>query len=161
MSASTDASRDLLFGLLALQNGLIDQGALFGAFAAWTRDKSRSLAGHLIALGSLDQDDRAAVEVLALRHLRKHGGEFKKSLAVLAIGRSTRESLARAGDPEVEATLGRVRSVQDSTRDDAEDPDHTSSYSVGSATSDGQRFPRPRAQRMCHGLRNDLVRRQL
>jgi hypothetical protein len=29
--------RNLLFGLLALQNGLIDQGALFAAFAAWTR----------------------------------------------------------------------------------------------------------------------------
>jgi hypothetical protein len=39
--------RNLLFGLLALQNGLIDQGALFGAFAAWTRNKARPLADHL------------------------------------------------------------------------------------------------------------------
>ena len=48
----TNPSRDLLFGLLALQNGLIDQGAPFTAFAAWSRDKSRSLADHLIALGA-------------------------------------------------------------------------------------------------------------
>jgi len=41
MPQSTDPSRDLLFGLLALQTGLIDQGALFTAFAAWTRDKAR------------------------------------------------------------------------------------------------------------------------
>ena len=33
------ADRDLLFGLLALQNGLIDQGQLVAAFQAWTRDK--------------------------------------------------------------------------------------------------------------------------
>jgi hypothetical protein len=32
MSEPTAPSRDLLFGLLALQNGLIDQGALFTAF---------------------------------------------------------------------------------------------------------------------------------
>ena len=33
--------RDLLLGLLALQNGLIDQGTLVAAFQAWTRDKAR------------------------------------------------------------------------------------------------------------------------
>ena len=39
MSQSSDASRDLLFGLLGLQTGLIDQEALFAAFAAWTARK--------------------------------------------------------------------------------------------------------------------------
>ena len=68
MSQSTHPSRNLLFGLLALQTGLIDQAALFTAFAAWTRDKSQSLADHLIALGGLDPDDQAAVEVMARRH---------------------------------------------------------------------------------------------
>jgi len=34
MSEPTDPSRDLLFGLLALQNGLINQGALITVFAA-------------------------------------------------------------------------------------------------------------------------------
>ena len=140
MSKPNDPSRDLLFGLLALQNGLIDQGALFAAFAAWTRDKGRSLADHLVTLGQLDPDDRAAIEVLADRHLKKHGGDIEKSLAVLAVGRSTRESLARAGGPDVTATLGHVGSAHPSTRDDDDDPDRTGSFSVGSATSDGQRF---------------------
>ena len=63
----------------------------------------------------------------------------EKSLAVLSVGRSTRESLARAGGPDVEATLGHVASAHGSTHDD-DDPDRTGSYSVGSATSDGQRF---------------------
>ena len=62
MSKPSDPSRDLLFGLLALQNGLIDQGGLFTAFAAWTRDKGRSLADHLAEGRGLDADDRLAVE---------------------------------------------------------------------------------------------------
>jgi hypothetical protein len=59
---TTAADRHLLFGLLALQNGLIDQGALVAAFQAWTRDKTRSLAGQLVARGDLDADARAGLE---------------------------------------------------------------------------------------------------
>jgi hypothetical protein len=35
------ADRHLLFGLLAFQNGLIDQGALVAALQTWTRDRRR------------------------------------------------------------------------------------------------------------------------
>ncbi len=140
MPQSTDPSRDLLFGLLALQTGLIDQGALFAAFAAWTRDKARSLADHLVELGDLDAPRRAAVEAIVDVHVQALGGDIEKSLAVLAVGRSTRESLAHAGGPEVEATLGYVASAHGSTHEDDEEPERTASYSVGSATSDGQRF---------------------
>ncbi len=49
MTAAPD--RHLLFGLLALQTGLIQQGQLVAAFHAWTGDKARPLADHLIALG--------------------------------------------------------------------------------------------------------------
>jgi hypothetical protein len=44
--AAIAADRHLLFGLLALQNGLIDQGQLVAAFQAWTRDKARSLPDY-------------------------------------------------------------------------------------------------------------------
>ena len=81
----------------------------------------------------------AAVEAIAGVHVQALGGDIEKSLAVLAVGRSTRERLARAGGPDVEATLGHVGSAHGSTHDD-DDPDRTGSYSVGSATSDGQRF---------------------
>jgi hypothetical protein len=33
-----DTERNLLFGLLALQNGLIDQAQLVAAFQSWARD---------------------------------------------------------------------------------------------------------------------------
>ena len=44
MTAAAD--RHLLFGLLALQNGLINQAHPLAAFQAWTLDKARSLAGQ-------------------------------------------------------------------------------------------------------------------
>src|SRR5262249_22517538 len=68
------AERDLLFGLLALQNGLIDQVQLVAAFQAWTRDKAKPLAEHLAARGDLDPDQRAGVEAMVGLHLKKHGG---------------------------------------------------------------------------------------
>jgi len=70
LSKPNDPSRDLLFGLLALQNGLIDQGGLFAAFAAWTRDKARSLADHFVDLGHLDAARRAVFEAIAGLHVQ-------------------------------------------------------------------------------------------
>ncbi len=52
MNRDHDAAGHLLFGLLALQTGLIDQAQLVAAFHAWTRDKARPLADHLVALGT-------------------------------------------------------------------------------------------------------------
>ena len=46
MTAAAD--RHLLFGLLALQTGIIDQGQLVAAFQAWTLDKLRNLADILV-----------------------------------------------------------------------------------------------------------------
>jgi serine/threonine-protein kinase len=135
---AADVDRNLLFGLLALQNGLIDQVQLVAAFQAWTRDKGRALAEHLMGRGDLDGDDNAAVLALVARHLKKHGGSTEKSLAAVAPGRSTCESLARVGDPVIEATLARVGTQAGCG--DRGDPDQTAAYSVGSTTSDGQRF---------------------
>jgi len=137
--APADTDGNLLFGLLALQNGLIDQGALFAAFAAWTRDKRRPLADHLVELGHLDAPRRAAVEAIACVHVQALGGDAGKSLTVLTVGPSIRETLSRAGGPEVEATLGYVGSAPGSTRDE-DGLDRTGTYAVGPATSGGQRF---------------------
>ena len=130
--------RQLLFGLLALQNGLVNQGQLVAAFQAWTLDKSRSLAEHFVGRGDLDDRQQALLEALVSLHLEKHGGQAVRSLASIPVGRSTRESLIRLGDQEIEGTLGHVGSANGST-DDGDD-DRTTSYAVGASTSDGQRF---------------------
>jgi serine/threonine-protein kinase len=143
--AALAADRHLLFGLLALQNGLINQVQLVAAFQAWTLDKARALADHLLALGHLSDAQRAVVEAMADLHVAKHG-DVERSLAAIPAGRSTRESLANLGDPEIGATLGHVGSGHGSTEDG--DADRTASYAVGTATSDGQRFQilRPHAR---------------
>jgi serine/threonine-protein kinase len=87
--------------------------------------------------GDLDEEDRAAIEALAARHLKRHGGDVEQSLAALNAGRSTRESLARLADGDIEASLAHLgaTSIQP-----AEDADRTASYGIGTATSDGSRF---------------------
>jgi WD40 repeat protein/tRNA A-37 threonylcarbamoyl transferase component Bud32 len=139
MTAAGD--RHLLLGLLALQNGIINQGQLVAAFQAWTLDKSKSLADLLEARGDLTASKRAVLEALAEVHLEAHGGDVERSLAAISAAKSTRESLANLGDPDIEATLGHVASAQGSTEHDGQtDADRTTDYSVGSATSHGQRF---------------------
>jgi hypothetical protein len=138
MPRPIDPSRDLLFGLLALQNGLINQVQLLAAFQARTLDKARAMADHLISLGHLDLAQRAVVEAMADLHVAKHG-DVERSLAAIPAGRSTHERLARLGDPEIEGSLAHVRS-QSTQQDGEADADRTATYSVGSATSDGLRF---------------------
>src|SRR5262252_2896081 len=106
MTAAAD--RHLLFGLLALQNGLIDQVQLVAAFQAWTRDKARSLADHLQARGDLTAAKRALLDALAEVHLEAHDGDLEKSLAAVPANRSTSARLAELGEPEIEASLARV-----------------------------------------------------
>jgi eukaryotic-like serine/threonine-protein kinase len=137
VSKST-SDHDLLFGLLALQNGLINQIQLGAAFQAWTLDRSRPFAEHLVSRGDLDVQQRGLLEALVSLHLKKYGGNTEQSLAAIPIDRATRESLFRLGGPAVDSTIGHVDSGLDSTRDG--EIDLTTSYAVGSATSDGQRF---------------------
>ena len=136
MTAAAD--RHLLFGLLALQNGLINQvptcRRLPGVDARQVAEPGRPPGGPRRP----DADQRAAVEALAQVHLKTHGGDVEKSLAAVPAGKSTRESLARLGDPDIEGTLGHVAAAHGSTEDG--DFDRTTSYAVGESTSDGQRF---------------------
>jgi hypothetical protein len=81
MARITDPSRDLLFGPLALQTGLINQSQVVAAFHTGTLDQGRSLADHLVALGHVDATQRAAIEALAALHIAKHG-DAERSLEV-------------------------------------------------------------------------------
>ena len=138
--------RDLLFGLLALQNGLVDQGGLVAAFQAWTREKARPLADHLVDRRDLDADQRSAIEAMVTLHLKKHGGDAGRSLAAIPAGRSTREALGSLADPDLDASIALAGPDPYATRlpagpGSAEgNVEGTASYSVGTDTSMGQRF---------------------
>src|SRR3954468_3431221 len=83
MDQRDGTNRDLLVGLLALQNGLVEQDVLILAFRTWTRDKSRPISDLLVAHGAIDEDERSLLEGLAAKHLRRHGGDSEQSLAAL------------------------------------------------------------------------------
>jgi eukaryotic-like serine/threonine-protein kinase len=156
------ADGHLLFGLLALQTGLIRQEQLVAAFHAWTCDKARPLADHLIALGHLNAAQRSAVEALAALHVESHGGDAIRSLTLVPAGKSTRDRLAALGDPDIESTLDQVSSGpawsedEDANRtpvapprtrsmarpawSEDSDADRTGHYAVGTAASESQRF---------------------
>ena len=114
MSALT-ANAELLFGLLALQTGLIQQGQLEAALRAWTEDRSRPLADHLLALGYLNTARLAALDTLAALHVEAHNGDLERSLAAIPAGISTRTTLTDLGNPDIDATLDRLRPAGDST----------------------------------------------
>src|SRR5271165_3702069 len=102
LAMTADADRHLLFGLLALQTGIINQGQLVAAFQAWTLDKFKSLADHLEARGDLTRAKRSVLEALAAVHLESHGGDVERSLAAVPTNRATRAGLAGLGEPEIE-----------------------------------------------------------
>ena len=94
------------------------------------------MADLLVEHGALTAPRRALLDALLAEHLAAHGGDAEQSLAALELNCSTRESLSAAGGPAVEVTLAHVGSGSGSNGD----PDRTSTYSVGTATSDSQRF---------------------
>jgi len=96
LAGTVDDDRHLLLGLLALQNGIINQGQLVLAFQAWTLDKSKSLADHLEARGELTGAKRALLEALAEVHLEARGGDVERSLAAVSACKATQGRRSRA-----------------------------------------------------------------
>src|SRR5947209_13585151 len=103
MPPHADPSRDLLFGLVALQNGFIDQSRLVAAFQSWRLDKARPMADILVSQGALDAAQRALLDSLAAQILKAHEGDPEKSLASIAAGWSTCRKLEAVGDPDLHA----------------------------------------------------------
>ena len=126
---------DLLFGLLALQNGIVTRDQLVAAFAVWTT-AGRSMADVMADQGALDPTRRALLEALHAAHLNLHAGDTARSLAALDLEGATREKLAAAGGPNLEASLTHVRFGSTTTGD----VNHPSAFTIGSAASGGQRF---------------------
>jgi eukaryotic-like serine/threonine-protein kinase len=139
------ADRNLLFGLLALQNNFIDRDALVDAFHRWVSDHSKPLDNVLVERGALSPSRHLLLAGLVEEHIKLHGGDPEKSLAALSSIGSVREALSRIADDELHASLTHVSAAR---RND-DDPFRTMPQpSLGESTSDGSRFRilRPHAQ---------------
>ncbi len=98
------ADRNLLFGVLALQADLLDPARFAEACTAWSARKDTPLADLLVERGWLGADERAHVDFLLDRKLKKHGGDAKAGLAEVASER-VRQTLDGVADPVVHQTL--------------------------------------------------------
>jgi eukaryotic-like serine/threonine-protein kinase len=136
------ADSNFLFGLLALQTGMIDQAALMAAFHAWTQDKARSIAEILLGQGVIDAGDREALEALAAKHVMRHGGDVEKSLAAVPVPRSIVTELASIETTEAtaDAFLSPLADAPGVTVRGDGNPDSHARMSMGGAVGNGQRF---------------------
>jgi serine/threonine-protein kinase len=99
-----DVHRDLLFGVLALNGGMIDRTHFADACSAWVSEKEISFADWLVQHGWLTAEDKAHIEYLLERAVGKCGGSPQSALATLADD-PIRESLTRLPDPVVQRTV--------------------------------------------------------
>jgi eukaryotic-like serine/threonine-protein kinase len=137
MAAAAVVDHQILFGLIALQVGLIDQSQLVAALQAWTRDKTRPLADHLADRGCPDADGRSAVEAMVAVHVKKHGGDTDKTLASIPASRAISETLTRVGDAEIASTIAHIGRASSLPRDDI---DGKATKGAGLAAAPCQRF---------------------
>ena len=78
-----DADRNLLFGVLALQADVIDADQFIKMCTLWTTHKQAALGDLLIELGWITPIDKADVERLVERKLKRHGGDPRAGLAAV------------------------------------------------------------------------------
>ena len=138
----SEAERNLLFGLLAVQTGLIDRAALVNAFRRPGAGE-KSLTDILGDRGALDAEGKALIQALAAKHLVAHGGDLEKSLGSLAAAGSTREILTQLGDPTADRQPVASRSGLDGRRSDGR-PDHPARWSRREAGGSGRCVRMPR-----------------
>jgi eukaryotic-like serine/threonine-protein kinase len=98
-----DADRNLLFGVLALQADIIDADQFIKICTLWTTRKQAALGDLLIDLGWVTPIDKADVERLVERKLKRHGGDPRAGLA--AVGDDMKRSLAALQDDDIKRSL--------------------------------------------------------
>src|SRR5260370_42024712 len=100
--------RNLLLGLLALQNNFIDREQLLTAFSVWIADKTSPLGQILLDRGAMRPDELALLEALGAKHLEKFGSDPLRSLEALSSVHSVREYLSRLADADLQASMAHL-----------------------------------------------------
>ena len=95
--------QDLLLGLSAVRNDLMEEARFLAAVRAWAADKSGPLSAALLREG-LSPADAAALGPLVALHAEQHGGT-RQSLAALSSAGDLYRSLRDMEDTQVSGTL--------------------------------------------------------
>jgi len=103
---------NLLFGLLALHNSFVSRAQLVAATSDWLEDKTQHLADILIRNQAISGEDRHVINALVNKHLESNGHDIEKSLAGIGSSDVLRTELKRLNDPDVEASLDLVHTLE-------------------------------------------------
>lgn len=133
--ANASSDRNLLFGILALQNNFIDRHALIAAFDRWVTDKTQRLSRILLDSKALKADEHALLEALVQKHLQRYGNDAEKSLAALSSAGSLKQELKSIADRDVQASLTHVAAASGGG-----DRYATQTPATSDSTSSGSRF---------------------
>jgi hypothetical protein len=98
-----DIDRSLLFGVIALQDDLIDQQQFTEACAVCALRLETALADLLAERGWISQDDRREIERKIERKIKKHGN-VRASLAALA-GADARDAIRAVDHAEIRKSI--------------------------------------------------------
>ncbi len=90
-----DTNLDLLFGVVAFQNGAVDADRLAETCAAWATEQTLPLADLFVDRGLLTAEQRTEVEKAVAHELKNHGGDPHATLMATIDGRS-REAIREA-----------------------------------------------------------------
>jgi serine/threonine-protein kinase len=152
--AKVEADRNLLFGILAVHNGLIEQADLIGAIRSWSKERSMPIGQVLVERGALSENDRTLLDGLVGRHVAKHGGDADRSLSAFPAPGVLADRLRQVSDldQDMEASLARFSACGSFDLSDRSSltigigsslPDDETAqwtYGLGQFTSEGGRF---------------------
>ncbi len=96
------ADRDLLFGILALRTGMIEQTDFVTALKRRSAERSQPFSQVLVELGVLEEEDRTLLEMLAERQAVRRGAHGEQSQATLPAAATLSADLRASGVPESE-----------------------------------------------------------
>jgi eukaryotic-like serine/threonine-protein kinase len=98
-------NRDLLFGILVLQNNFISREALLSAFALWVTGLRRPLGEILCEQGQLTHSQNVLLLALTDEHVKQHNNDPEQSLAAISEVDSLCDDLRKLNDPQLQASL--------------------------------------------------------
>jgi eukaryotic-like serine/threonine-protein kinase len=86
--APKDTERNLLFGVVAFQNGTVDADRLAETCAAWVEEPSQTLADLFVDRGLMTEEQKTELEKVVARELEAHQGDPQATLVATIDGRS-------------------------------------------------------------------------
>src|SRR5580692_4363905 len=93
-----DTERNLLFGVVAFQNGTVDADRLAETCAAWVEEPSQTLADLFVDRGLMTDEQKTELEKVVARELEAHEGDPQATLAATIDGRSL-DAIRNAAGP--------------------------------------------------------------